>query len=94
MRRVRIAFFVGVLVMHTVYGYPKNRATFQSQCAANRQNVLHPLGRFVASMGKESMVAHPDSDTTGNPPQDHGNQEGFPVEEEQGGELSPKRRAA
>jgi hypothetical protein len=34
------------------------------------------------------MVAHPDSGTAGNPPQDHGNQESFPVEEEQGGDRS------
>jgi hypothetical protein len=66
-----------------MYGHPKNRAAFQSECATDRQNVLHPFRRLIASMGKEPMVAHSDSHTPGNPPQDHRDQESFPGEEEQ-----------
>jgi len=59
------------LMMHTMDGYPKYRTTFQSQGAANCQNVLDPLWCFVSAMGKEAMVAHTYSYTTCDPPQKH-----------------------
>ena len=34
-------------------------------------------------MREQPMVSHPDAEAPGNPPQQHGEQEGFPTENEQ-----------
>ena len=48
--RMWVTFFIRVLVMHTMYGDPENRAALQGECGTNRENVLHPFWCLVSSM--------------------------------------------
>jgi len=65
---MRVAFLVSVLVMLTMCGNPKKRATFQSQRGAYGQKIFHPSGRFVTSMPMLDLMsgAARDASTTGN----------------------------
>ena len=65
---MRIAFFVGVLVMHAMDGDEEDGASFERECAADGEDIFDPLGRLVASMGEESVVSHPDTGAAGDPP--------------------------
>jgi hypothetical protein len=62
LRSVWVAFVVGVLVMNTVCGYPEDRATFKREAAAHGDEVLDPLGNFVAAMGQQAVIGHADAD--------------------------------
>src|SRR5580698_4417955 len=81
--RMRVAFLVCALVMLTMCRNPKDRTTFQSQSGAHGQKVFHPLRSFVATMREKAMISHAYTKTAGDPPQDHGDQESLPTEEEQ-----------
>jgi hypothetical protein len=83
---MRVAFFISVLVMHTMGGNPRYRAAFQSQRGAYGEDILDPLWCFVTAMGQKAVIAHPDSKAGGNPPQNHREQERFPAEEKQSGD--------
>jgi hypothetical protein len=48
---VRIAIFVGELVMDTVRRNPKHRPAFERQRPADREEILDPLGRLVRNDG-------------------------------------------
>ncbi len=69
MRGVRVAFAVGKLVMNPVGGNPEDRSAFQGECAADGQEILQPLGRAVAAMGQQAMVAHADAHVDGEDPE-------------------------
>src|ERR1700730_17892252 len=49
-RRVRIAFFVRILMVHAVRGTPENRSAFECERAASRQEILYPFWRPEASV--------------------------------------------
>jgi hypothetical protein len=89
---MRIAFLIRVLVMLTMCCDPKDRATFQSQCAAHSQKVLHPLRSLITSMGKKPMVSDTYAKTSGDPPQNHRKKECLPTEEEQRGQCADVER--
>jgi hypothetical protein len=78
---VGIAFLVGVLMMFAVGCYPEDGTTFQGQRTADGEEVLHPPGGFVASMGEEAVVSDAYAQTSGDPPQNHCDEECLPTEE-------------
>jgi hypothetical protein len=83
--RVRVAFFVGVLMMLAVSGNPEDRSAFESERGADGEEVLHPPRCFVAAMSEEAMVAHADAEASGEPAQEQGEEERLPTEHEECG---------
>ena len=65
---MRIAFFVGVLVMHAMDGDKEDWAALQGEGAAYSENILDPFRRPVPSMREKSMVSHPNPDAARDPP--------------------------
>jgi hypothetical protein len=43
-------------------------------------------------MREEAMVAHADAEASGDPPEDHGNEEGLPTEHEERGDGAEMER--
>jgi hypothetical protein len=68
-RRVRITFLVRVLMMDSMCCYPGDRPTFERQRTAQSKEVLQPFRCLIAAMREQSVIAHADPQTTGNPPQ-------------------------
>ncbi len=83
MRSVRIAFAIRKLVMHAMGGHPEDRSAFKRQRAADGKKVLQPLGRPVAAMRQQSVVAHADAHIDRHDPKPHEAEEGFPGEHEE-----------
>jgi hypothetical protein len=81
-RRVRVSLFVRVLVMHSMGCNPEYRTALQGQSAAYGEEVLDPFGRFITAVRQQPVVAHADTQASGNPPQQHREQERLPAEEE------------
>src|ERR1700722_10981261 len=81
-RRVWIALFVRILMMHAVGGDPGNRAAFYGQRAAGSQEILNEFRGFVAAMGKQAVIAHANAQAAGNPPHHQGKDQGLPGKEE------------
>ncbi len=50
-RRMRIAILIGVAMVNAVRGHPENRAALERERGANGEEVLKPLGNFVAADG-------------------------------------------
>src|SRR5512146_1435715 len=78
-----VAFLVGILMMNAVRRHPEHRPAFQSKCAANRQDVLDPLGRLVSTVREQAVISHADSQAAGNPPKQSGQHQGLPAEHKQ-----------
>ena len=87
-RRMRIAFFVGVLVMHPMRAHPGERSAFESRGAADGQEIFHPLWRFVAAVSQQAVVAHANAKASGDPPEKSRKYHGFPGEKEQRGDRA------
>ena len=85
-RRMRIAFFVRMLMMDAVRGHPENRAAFQRERGANGQKIFDPLRSLVAAMRQQPVIAHADSQAAGNPVQKQRDEKSLPGEEEQRGD--------
>lgn len=90
--RVRVAFLVGVLMMLTVGGDPEDRSAFESECAADGEEILEPARCFVAAMREEAVVAHANAEAAGDPPQEHGDEEGLPMKHEERGDSADVER--
>jgi len=90
--RVRIAFLVGVLMMLAVDGDPEDGSAFEGERSADSEEILHPFGRLVATMGEEAMVAHAYAEASGDPPEKHCDEEGLPVEHEERGDGAEVER--
>lgn len=86
--RMWIAFLVGVLVMNAVRGDPEYRSTFKSQGSAQRKKIFHPLWSFVAAMRQQTVVAHADTEASGDPPQNERQQQRFPTKHEERSQRS------
>ena len=84
-RAVGIAFFIRKLVMNAVRGHPENRAAFERQSSAESKEILHPFRRLVTAMSQQAMVAHPDAETAGNPPQHNRGEKCLPGKKEKCG---------
>ena len=68
-RRVRVAFFIRILVMLAVRGDPENRSAFERESCAGGQEIFDPFRRFVAAMGEQPVIAHANSKASRNPPE-------------------------
>src|SRR5580700_6663413 len=66
-RGVRVAFFIRKLMMPAMCGDPEKRSTFHGDDRANREEILDPLWRFVAPMGKQTVITHPDAEAARYP---------------------------
>jgi hypothetical protein len=82
-RGVGIPFLIGVLVMEAMYTHPEEWSAFQSQRRANREQILDPFWRFVTAMGKQTVVAHADTQAAGDPPKQKGHSQRLPAEHEE-----------
>src|SRR6266478_2665393 len=80
---MRIAFLIRMLVMDAMRSDPENRSAFEGQRGTCGQDVLDPFRSLVSAMSKQPVVAHADAQASGNPPQEHRNQESFPGEKEE-----------
>src|SRR5450755_4635857 len=83
--RMRIAFFVGELMMNAVRGHPENRSAFERQRGAPSQEIFDPSRRLVAAMREQTVIAHADAETARNPPQEAGDEKCRPSKEKQRG---------
>ena len=82
-RRMRITLVVRELVMNTVRSHPEDGTAFETQCAAEGQKILDPLGSSVASMCEQSVIAHSDTQASRYPPENNCDKESFPGKKEQ-----------
>jgi hypothetical protein len=67
---VWIPFAIGELMMNAVRRHPENRATFERQRGANRQEVFHPFRGLVSAVRQQAVVTHANAETPGNPPKE------------------------
>jgi hypothetical protein len=87
-RSVWVAFVVGVLMMNAVGGYPKDRTALKREASAHGDEVLDPLGDFVAAMGEQAVIGYADADVDREEVHDEEDSEIFPGEEEEGSDRS------
>ena len=85
-RSVGVAFVVGVLMMDAVGGYPEDGAALKSEAAAGGEEVLDPLGGFVATVREQAVIGHADTDVDGEEVHDHEDGQVRPGEEEESGD--------
>jgi len=85
-RGMRIAFFVGVLMMNAVRGNPGDRSAFQGQGAAGGEEIFHPFRSFVAAVREQAVITHTDAEAAANPPHDNGKKKGLPGKEKDCGD--------
>lgn len=81
-RRVRITLLVCMRVMNSVCCYPLDWPTFQRKDAARYKKVFHDPGYVITAVGKQSMKSHADSETAGDPVENHGANERRPAPKE------------
>ena len=55
--RVRIAWLVGVLMMHAMHSDPVDRAALQSHSATDRHDILKPFRCGESAMSELAMIA-------------------------------------
>ena len=87
-----IAFVIRKAVMDAVRRDPEDGAAFEGERGADRQEIFHPLGSFVAAMREQAVVAHADAEAAGNPPQEKRQKKRLPGEEEQGGNRAQMKQ--
>ena len=81
-----VAFFVAVLVVDAVGGYPGDGSAFKGECSADGEKVLDELGDLVAAVDEEAVVAHADAEVDGKDVEDDGDNEVCPTEEKERGD--------
>src|SRR5439155_2285388 len=54
-RRMRIAFHISILVMHTMRCYPEKRAAFQRQRGADGKEIFHPFVSLESAMREQPV---------------------------------------
>src|SRR5262249_2053009 len=81
--RMRIAFYISILVMNAMRRHPEKWPAFQRQRGADRQEVLNPFICLESTMGQQPMVTHANAQAAGNPPQQHGRNKRLPGKHEQ-----------
>src|ERR1051326_5247650 len=82
-RRMRVPLYVSILVMNAMRCHPEKRPAFQRQRGADGKKVLHPLIRLESAMSQQPVIAHPDAEAAGNPPQQHGHKQRLPGKHEE-----------
>src|SRR5258708_26059063 len=86
--RMRIAIFTRILMMNAVGSHPENGSALERQRSADRQEILDPLRSLVAAVCEQAMIAHADAQAARHPPQEHGDEQRLPCEEEKSGHCS------
>src|SRR4030095_14791677 len=81
-RTVWISFLVREAMVDAMGNHPVGRTTFHSQGPAQGQEILHRLGRLIATMRQEPVVAHADAQTACDPVKDHCHNQCPPAETE------------
>src|SRR5579864_9552191 len=82
-RSVRVAVFIRELMMNAVSCNPEDRPAFEGEGSTKCQEIFHPLGRLVAAMREQPVIAHSDSQAAGYPPEHSGGQKRLPRKEKQ-----------
>src|SRR5260370_25424751 len=82
-RGVRIAIFIGILMMNAMRRHPEERASFQRQGSAYGQKIFDPFVSLVSAMREQAVIAHADAQAAGHPIQKHRQRQIFPAEHEQ-----------
>lgn len=77
-RRVRIAVFIGILMMNAMSGDPENGPAFECKRAADGQEIFDPFGSFIPAMGQQAVIAHADAPTARDQPEKDSNKESVP----------------
>src|SRR5580698_7435652 len=80
---MRIAIFIGVLMMDAVRGNPGDGPAFEGERAAHCQEVLNKFRCHVSAMGQQAVISHADAEAPSDPPQHDRNDESLPSEEEE-----------
>src|SRR6266496_983951 len=80
---MRITLFIRVLVMDAVGRYPKNRAALKRESRAYRQKIFHPFWGLVPPVREQTVIAHSNTQATGDPPQKSRNEECLPRKKEE-----------
>src|SRR5579864_6976052 len=70
-------------MMDAVRCYPTDRPAFESQSAANGQEILNPFGGLIAAVCEKTVISHSDAEAPGDPPKESRQQERFPRKEKQ-----------
>src|SRR5208282_3597921 len=60
----------------------ENRAAFERKRGEHGEDVLEPLGGLEAAMRQQAVVANPDAQAGGNPPENDCEKDCLPTEEE------------
>jgi len=79
---VRIARFVGVLVMDAMRADPGNGAAFERQCSANREEIFERQRYHEGTMSVQAMVAQADPEAGTHPVQYRSLKKNLPTEKE------------
>ncbi len=87
-RRVRVAFLVGVLMMHAMRGYPEDGSAFEGEAAAGGDEVFEPARSLVAAVREQAVVGHADADVDSEEIHDEEDGQVRPGEEEERGDGS------
>src|SRR6185312_3929623 len=80
---MRITLFIRVLMMNAVSRYPENRSALKRQGRTHRQKIFHPFRSLVPPVREQTMIAHSNTQTSGDPPQESCNEQCFPAKEKQ-----------
>ena len=80
-------------MMDAVRGHPEDRPAFERERAADREEVLDPLVRLVATMGQQAVIRHTDAPATRDNVEDEGDRDGAVIDVEQGGDGADMERA-
>ena len=81
-RRMRIALLIGMSMMNPMGGGPLNRPALQGECAAEHEKVFNWLWDLVTAMSDQSVKAHPNTQTAGDPIQNRPANDCRPAPEE------------
>src|SRR5579859_3639958 len=82
-RRVRIPSLVGVFVMHSMDCDPVDRPALERKRSADCDAILQPFRNRVASVGKQAVITHCDSNVLCQNPYRDKHNDGRPTEAEQ-----------
>ena len=80
-------------MVDAMHGNPENRAAFESQRAANGEEIFQPDRAFVSPMRMQPVVSHADSEAGGDPIKEDRDPETAPTEHEQRRDCADVKKA-
>jgi len=57
LRGVRVAWLVGVPMMHAMDADPEDGTALEGEGSTDGEKILHPLGSFVATVGEQAVIS-------------------------------------